>query len=421
MPPRRSKANNMFYIKKDTVTWLALVLLTLPHLNPPYLNRFPLWETVFDVAKIVSFVVIVLWVLIFKKKISPVVVLISIWEVFIFITSLLHRGEVYASATSAFSVLSIVLLYDAAYNKGEAFLSSQLFCFEVAVYTNLITILLYPDGLYSDGSYLFTHYKNWFLGYYNNHSIYFIPALLFAWLYAKRTGKRLRAGALTAAAFISAFSIWSGGILTTLFAMLLVYVFFKNRTRIFHYYNYWLLHIAFFLLIYVFRLQELFYWLIGDILKKWSSLTSRIYFWEQTIKMVSKSPLIGYGIQSQFVRAAEIHNNHGIHAHSMLFEILYQGGAIGMCLWIIIIIAAGRRLYKLRNAAECKIIATAFLGWCVATLVEPFTSSFLMGMFIIAYHCGSFISVPERAAAASVRRNRSRIRRKNAVLSGENS
>ena len=73
------------------------------------------------------------------------------------------------------------------------------------------------------------------------------------------------------------------------------------------------------------------------------------------------------------------------------FEILYQGGGIGLCIWITIVIVAGRRIYKYRNTNESKIIATAFLGWCVATLVEPFTSCFLMGMFVVAYHSNSML------------------------------
>ena len=46
----------------------------------------------------------------------------------------------------------------------------------------------------------------------------------------------------------------------------------------------------------------------------------------------------------------------------------------------------GVAVYQNRNTMESKIIAIGFLGWCIATLVEPFTTPFLMGMFVIAYY-----------------------------------
>ena len=388
MTLRNNKTNEKLCLcirKKDTMMWLFLVMLTLPHMKPPFLDRIPAWEMLFNGWRLVSFTVVVFWVLVVKRKISMIVFLISVWEVFLFITTALHQGEIYNSAVSAFSVLSIAFLYDVAHDKEETFLSSQLFCFEIVIYANLISELLYPDGLYSEGTYLFTHYKNWFLGYYNNHTKYFIPAIMFALLYAEKKKSYLRITFLISTIFVSALLIWSGGVLTSLFIMLIVYTFFKNITRIFNYFSYWLLHILFFLAVYVFRLQELLRWLVDSILGKWNSLTTRINVWKDTANL----------IQSQFRRAAEVHYNHGIHAHNMLFEILYQGGGGGLCLWIIIVVVAGMRLYKYRNTGESKIIATAFLGWCVATLVEPFTSCFLIGMFVIAYYSNSVLGSAE--------------------------
>lgn len=397
--------------KKDTMMWLFLVMLTLPHMKPPFLDRIPAWEMLFNGWRLVSFTVVVFWVLVVKRKISMIVIFISVWEVFLFITTALHQGEIYNSAVSAFSVLSIAFLYDVAHDKEETFLSSQLFCFEIVIYANLISELLYPDGLYSEGTYLFTHYKNWFLGYYNNHTKYFIPAIMFALLYAEKKKSYLRITFLISTIFVSALLIWSGGVLTSLFIMLIVYTFFKNITRIFNYFSYWLLHILFFLAVYVFRLQELLRWLVDSILGKWNSLTTRINVWKDTANLIARSPFFGYGIQSQFRRAAEVHYNHGIHAHNMLFEILYQGGGGGLCLWIIIVVVAGMRLYKYRNTGESKIIATAFLGWCVATLVEPFTSCFLIGMFVIAYYSNSVLgSAEDQIERRTIKKTRSATR-----------
>lgn len=306
------------FSKKKISMWLLLVILTIPHMNPPYLEIFPLWETFLNGWRLVSFAIIVFWLWMVKKRVSAIVFFISAYEGFLLLTTVYHQGEVYHSIASAFSALSIVLLYDVVHNEGNVFLSSQLFCFEIVIYTNLITELLYPNGLYSEKNILFVHYKNWFLGYYNNHTKYFIPAMMFAWLFWEQTRKCLRVIMLTLAMILSAFLVGSGGVYVSLFIMLIVYVFLKNMTRVLNYFTYWLLQVVFFLAIYIFRFQELFRWLIDSILEKWNSLIMRIYIWEQTADLVSKSPIWGYGVQNQFRRAAEVHRNHGVHAHNLL-------------------------------------------------------------------------------------------------------
>lgn len=48
MTQLRSSTHNKISIKKTSATWLFLVLLTFPHMNPAYLNQFPIWNTLLD-------------------------------------------------------------------------------------------------------------------------------------------------------------------------------------------------------------------------------------------------------------------------------------------------------------------------------------------------------------------------------------
>ncbi len=410
-----NKIYGKFYIsKKNTLMWLFLVVLTLPHMNPAYLERISSIESIMNMWRLMSFAVVVFWTLFIKKHISSIVIIIAAWELLLFITTLFHQGEVYNSVTAAFSVLSIVLLYDVAHDKGEIFLSSQLFCFEIVIYINLITELIYPNGLYTESSSTkaFVGRLYWFLGYYNNHTRYFVPALLFAWLYYQTTRKKGRTLFLTGAIFLSAVLAWSGGTILSLLAMIIVFIFFKNRVHIFNYYTYWMLHIIFFVFVIILKSQNLFMWLIDDFLGKRSSLIGRMLAWDRTLKIISDSPLFGYGIKDSFFRVAEYNVGWAaIHAHNMLLEILYQSGVVGICLWTLIVIIAGKRVYKCCDKEENKIIAIAFLGWCVATLVEPFTSCFLMGMFVIAYYSNSALgSAKNQTERRTLKRMRSAAR-----------
>lgn len=372
--------------KKKTLLWLWMVFLTLPHMKTPYLNQIPIADSVINIWRLVTFGIIMVQLLFVKRKASLISALLIAQQMFLLLVTVINGQEVYACVLSVFSVISVVLFYDYNAYDREVFLSSQLFCFELMIYINLVTELLYPNGMYVLNSSLFRADRNWFLGFYNNHTQYYIPALMFAWLYYKSTGKKLRTFALTAGIFVSAFIVWSGGVLTALFGMAFAYIFLKNHTRLFHYYTYWLVHLAFFLFVIVMKLQNLFRWLIDDILGKWGSLMARMELWTRVRKQILEAPLIGHGIVDGTVRELKSGFNWAMHAHNLLLEILYQGGVINLILWTIIVIAGGVAVYQNRNTMESKIIAIGFLGWCIATLVEPFTTPFLMGMFVIAYY-----------------------------------
>ena len=171
----REKRKSVLCINmKDAGYWLLLVFLTLPHMKPAYLARIPVVDLIFDVLRGASFLIIVFWFVVKRKPISIVIVLVAAWRVSLVYSTLIHEGEVYGTIVGSFSILSVMMLYDAAYNnKQQLFLSAQLFCFELVIYINLLTELLFPDGLYTDVSTI-VHTTNWFIGYYNNHSQFFL-------------------------------------------------------------------------------------------------------------------------------------------------------------------------------------------------------------------------------------------------------
>ncbi len=374
-----------------------LVFLTLPHMKTAFFNQIPILDAIFNLWRIVSFAIILARLLLVRKRISTITLLLIIHQVYLFLVTAVNGMEVYGCAVSAFSVLSVVLLYDRMTYNREVFLSSQLFCFELAIYINLVSELLYPEGMYLTSGNLFVNGRNWFLGYYNNHTQYYIPALLFAWLYYKTTGKRIRTYLLTATIIASALLVWSGGVLVSLICMALAYIIFKNKTMLFNYYTYWSIHLFFFFFIVILKLQNLFQWLIDDVLRKWASLLARIDLWDRAWELIMKAPLFGHGLVDSTSRELENGFNWAMHAHNLLLEILYEGGIINLIIWVTIVVVGGKRIYRYRNTMESKIIAIAFLGWCIATLVEPFSTPFLMGMFVIAYcsnkECSAILTV----------------------------
>ena len=383
----------------DAYSFWLYVFLIMPHLKPVYLERIPLWDNLFNAWRLLSFLIILIQLFLIRQKISKVCLLLVIMEIYLFCVTGLRGGEMAKVLKDGFSLLSVAFLYDALDKRVKTFLSALLFSMEVLIYINLATIILYPNGLYvSFVNYLLTTYKNYFLGYYNTHSVYYIPALVAAYLYREITGKSFRAYALTVAIFTSAILTWSGGILISLSAMTAGYLFFhftKNRkSRILTYYTCWAIHPLFFFSIILFKIQNLFRWLIDGTLHKWYSLISRQKLWDRMLDLVSRHFIIGHGVASLLNRQIESGVNL-THAHNQFLEILYQGGLIYLILFTILVIVSGKRFYARRDTKIAQIITIGFLGWCVHTTVEPYMTPFLMGLFIMADKCDLFISAAE--------------------------
>lgn len=383
------KSNKLFfesYVNKHI--WIILVLLTLPHMNPRFLDEYTICNSLINMGRIISSFVILLWIFSIKKKVSIITILIGIQQGYILLMTIISKGTVRECSIVFLSVLSVVLLYDLAQEKRKIFLSSQMFCFELMIYINLLTEILFPNSLYTiQDELMYVLKKNWFLGFYTSHTQYFIPALMIAFLYKQEADKKIRTYVLTAAVYISALLVWSGGVLVALFGMALVYLIFKNRTKIFSYYNYWIIQILFFIFIILLKAQNLFKWLIDGILGKWNSLTGRMALWDKYLReLIPENPILGHGMVEIIERKRMADMNWACHAHNQLLEILYQGGIINLALFTAIIIFAGKSVYDSKDSVESKIIATAFLGWCLQSLVEPYMSPFLMAMFVIAYY-----------------------------------
>ena len=388
---KRRAAYETIYAKCKQYRCLILVFLTLPHFNPSSLREVYAAEFMINCWRVVSAVLILGWFVLIKRRISRIAIIIGIQQIFLLLVTIICHGAIRDAVVTVASVLSVVLLYDLAIEERKDFLSSQLLCFEIIVYINLVTEIFFPDTLYLPevtAQSLDVHVGDyWFLGFRNVHSQYFIPGLMIAFLYKWETGHKVRTYLLTAAIFISALLAWSGGVLVALFGMAGVYILCRNRTKVFHYFHYWMLHVLFFLFVILFKMQNLLRWLIDGVLGKWRSLEVRMMLWDTYLKeYIPEKFLCGHGIELPITRQLKVNITWAGAAHNQLLEIMYQGGIVNLMLFCAIVVIAGRKLYQYRGEEESKIIAVAFLGWCLHGLVDPFMTPFLMAMFVIAYH-----------------------------------
>ena len=335
--------------------------------------------------------VIILFILFSKvRHVTCLALLICLSQIYLVTVTWVQNGEIYACMRNSFVIICITLFYDFAVKMDKiSFLKSQFFSLSLVIVINFITILMYPDGM--EKSALSGNSKVWFLGFYNSYTMYFIPALLFGYLLRLYMDRKIMIYLVTAVIYISAFQIWAGGTILSLSIMGIVYLILKRDNIILNYYSYWIVQIAFYVVVIVMKVYKYFIWLIEGILGKLMSLLGRMYVWDITRHMIRQHIWFGYGIKSDAVRIQE----YGIaawarYAHNLLLEILYQGGLVYLSLFVIIIILAGKNLHNVHRKEIAGMISIAFLGWTIQSFSDAYLSTFLVGMFIVAYNCLEF-------------------------------
>lgn len=368
-------------------------LFTFPFLKPTYFMAFDRYDDLFNILRIVSFSIITTYYFVIRRRSSPIAILIVFMHAFVLINTYFQGGDIYTCAKDSFPIVAIILLYDILINDDiDSFINSQLLCFEIVIYINLLTQFLYPGGIIVlKAAFKSVSSKWWFLGYYNTYTPYFIPAVVFSLLYFHRTGLYIRTTALISAVVLSSLMAKSGGNTLAIVIMVGVYLIFGNLTLVFNYYNYWLIQVVFYFYIIIMNAQNKFGWLLNDILKKTSSLKGRMLLWKRTINILKKSIWIGYGTRNGIYRVHETRvGAWAIYAHNLILELVYQGGLIYLMMFIALIILAGNKMMSKRDNEVACIISIGFLGWSIQSLVEAYRTPFLFGMFILAYYYDRF-------------------------------
>lgn len=94
------------------------------------------------------------------------------------------------------------------------------------------------------------------------------------------------------------------------------------------------------------RIQNLFKFIIVDILGKSLTISGRTYIWDAAIKMIQKKLLLGWGVETYSV---EVFFGDYSYLHNQILQFLMEGGLIGVCLFALCTILCCWKLRRFRN------------------------------------------------------------------------
>lgn len=383
--------------KSKLEKYIFYIFLILPYFKPTCFTVIsPLINNIFNLFQIFNFIIILLLV-IKDKKISKLNVFIVLFLIIHILSTFLNRGNIQDSLIMDIKILSLTLLIDLELRENpKEFLLSFEFMLYALVIINMVTIFRYPEGMYV--SPVSGYQRNWFLGFKNVHILYILPALLLSIINSYINNNKItkRTWLLLLISIISLSIVWSatGVVAIVIITIIMLFMNLIKKTNI-SFNGTIISYILLFLSVIIFRLQNMFRYLIVNILDKDLTFTGRTYIWDYVLEFIKEKPILGYGKELSAIRYAKGYNYHSFHAHNIFLEILYQTGFCGLIIIGIIINLIIKKLKEFKTEIITKSIFLFLMIYFIIMLMEAYDFENFFFLFPIAYNIESIIKCKE--------------------------
>lgn len=391
--------------------WGWILLLT-PYFKPAVLGVLEgteLLETIFDMWRLLSAVVVcglygygLLWK---KRRPSAVLVWLCVYLGFIALATLVREDNLWSLANYVLTIVTFCMLLELSLRDSpEMALDMIVYPLTVLILVNFILLCIFPWGLCIGGTY---NYNYNFLGIDN-----LLPPILVPYMFIVALRSTVRHGDLNWFAYLmigvcaeTILLVWSAtGMIGLALALVFLLFFYQRRGQtLFNFDTSLLVGFGGFFGIVLFRLQNIFAFLIEDVLHKGLSFTGRTDIWDKAIKLFLESPFLGYGI-AQSGKVYRISKGKYYHAHNAILEVLVEGGVFSAIAFVMMLERAGRQLLIYRRHPYACLLSAGLMSCALMTWMEPFLDSnglLIYGLVFLSYHVGTLIHGTETAPAGS--------------------
>lgn len=330
-----------------------------------------------------------------KNSFSPVMCLILSFLGWYICTSVINGSAFFTALTECAAPLSLALIseYEMKRNPNR-YLNVLQNLFVILLLIDIITIILYPDGLYQSSLYT----ENWFLGYKTARvRAVGLPAIMVAGINSLKERGKLTVKFSLITALVLCDTYLSGataGLFALIFlalAIILLFWFKKDilREKVKIILNPWILLIILLiinLMFAVFQSFDIFEGFITNILGKDMTLTGRVSIWASSIMIFLSSPVIGKGYISSKQYMALSGWVGGTQPHNLILSILVYTGIVGAIIYATMTVYTIKRIEQktptMSSICILMFMANIVLGITSITMFSQFSYACL----VIAYY-----------------------------------
>lgn len=378
-----SKVKLFDVIYSKTACFIINVIVLLSYC---YLNQVQGFHTLVEyLCYLMTITMFIIYIL--NGKYSSLLIVLAIYILFLCFSSVVGQ---YSSLIDCIKVYHKILFISMYIDLGikencKNIISGLYYSFAIIVLINFYTIIKYPNGLYADTVYT----NNWFLKYDNFHIFFYFPTIALLIINNKNKNKKynLFDKLVIIAITYSVYYCFSANTVVA-YTLFIIYILFKkqiDKIKKFNSKNYFIVFLGIFLGIVILRMQNLFSWLIVDILGKNLTFTSRTLIWDRILELIKNKPIIGYGVETNIIMSMKLGNPHYTHAHNTILDVIYKGGFVSIIPFIMLLIIPIKELYNNKENSLSKTLS--FIMLCILTMMNFEAREDKIGLYIILIIC----------------------------------
>lgn len=371
-------------LEKTTLLYTVFVLILV---EPNYFKVVTLINRGYTIGRIAITIYILLCLIKMCRKIVQNKVIVFFFLVYgpLLISTVGHMNRVndwYRNNIS--SILLSTLIIIAFSNNRVNNILRALGNLDLYLFINLVTIILFPNGLYKTELYT----ECWFLGYKNPQIRMVLPIMMFSIIYNySRYGKlRLRARIDIFVAALTTIMVGSSTGIVGLTLCLLLLVVLTNRSLLADYIKRILNYKSIALIIgsiFIFviwqgsRDNEIILY-VSNFFNKGISFFSRVDFWNKTVQLILNSPIWGYGYLTSADFELMIGNPYAAHPHNYFLYVMCCGGIISFVSILFVIWHIFKFAYNNKKSGVGAITLAYITSLLVMGLTESLTEFVLL-------------------------------------------
>lgn len=414
-------------IEKISIDQVVMALLFILYL-PSFVTRIvdiPYWGVICQVLVLFADI----FFLIRMRRLTAPIIYISVFFAYLFLVTLVQNtSDILSCGKRTFSAISLIIMIEYIFKSYSPKQTVSIFmlAMEIFIYVNLISMILYPAGMYrvvTNGIYeeLVPIARNenrtnarviWLLGHQTMLIRFTLPAVFMSFLYSNLVKEKkfcLRSIVLVIVCLVETVIAKSAGNYSILALFVGFCLYFHYKGKINNFFVYILIAAIYVVMINISENS----WVLNfmsNLLNREVSVSTRIPIWVNTIAAWLKQPIFGYGYINESRETIRQMLSAG-NPHSSYLWVLFEGGIVGFGLLIYMVSHFGTSMKKYWESPVAQIIFASFICQLICMFDDDhiFRSQFFLIIFSFIYHVQYFvegeeaISVKEKSKPKRIR------------------
>lgn len=383
-----------FKVKRIEVELFVLLLIFI---KPVMASTYPVLDNFINLARMAALVYLLARYFIGNHKLHRGLIYVGAYCIGMILPTIMYNGAYVKMGNYVVSALSAFMIL-LAYRKNMIdVIKITLFIFEVYIFINLFLMIIFPNGMY-----ISENYKSWLLGMKNNFASYFLCAMCMRQLYDITVYGKIKWRWLYAALIISA----ALGGSSTLFVVmgvyfLLLYLSVTRFSKFINYYSLTVIYLVGFFSIVIFRLQNLFAFIIVDILNKDLTFTNRTYMWDKAIDAFMDNKLFGVGIQTGERWSKYIILEHS-QVHNQILDYAFNGGIFLLIMVVLLNAFICKKLLSQKYDKAIVVLSIVTFLYHMTMLTESLYAFWMYLVFFIGLFAEDLVKARNSVAENTI-------------------